>query len=335
MNIVVSYMNFTSCKTGYNECYGSDVKNKSISCFPRNYGEGNIVCVCNVTHCDNIEPISEDEMNPRTVHVIESNKDGARFKVSTLNANQLVQKSHADGVVIRINRNVTFQSLLGFGAAFTDAAGMTTTSLGPELTKLIIQNYWSSKGLQYTIGRIVIGGCDFSLRKYTYDDDADGDMDLNHFNLTQEDFDYKVNKIIFSFHHFQILFHPLSHKSSHSQLNKRIQIHDSILSFPSFSLCHWTHLKSFSTNFKKIDWSVFRISNSNQIAARHEIKISWMIFLIHGEYVYMTRVREVRERGIKMRKRGWERSWHKESKIIGQIPGYIFTPFKSTELDRI
>lgn len=172
------------------------LKDGSVSCFAREYGDG-IVCVCNSTHCDHIEPIKDEDLKPDILHVIESNKDGARFLTSTLNVKQ--RSENRPGVVIRINRNSTYQSLLGFGAAFTDSAGITTTSLGPELTKVIIDNYWSSKGLQYTIGRIVIGGCDFSPRKYTYDDDADGDMELNHFNLTQEDFDYKVNNIIFPF----------------------------------------------------------------------------------------------------------------------------------------
>lgn len=162
--------------------------------------------------------------------MIESSKEGARFKTSTLNVDRRIESvDWNQRVTITINRNETFQSLIGFGAAFTDAAGITSTSLGSELTKLIINNYWSEKGLQYSIGRIVIGGCDFSPRKYTYDDDADGDMDLDHFNLTQEDFDYKVNTIIILSHlslskdsflfqrktHLQILPHLSSYKHFH------------------------------------------------------------------------------------------------------------------------
>ena len=46
-------------------------------------------------------------------------------------------------------------------------------------------------GLGYTIGRVPVASCDFSARKYSYDD-TDQDFALNNFNLTNEDFQYKV-----------------------------------------------------------------------------------------------------------------------------------------------
>ena len=41
------------------------------------------------------------------------------------------------------------------------------------------------------MGRVNIGGCDFSERKYTYVD-TPGDVDLDTFELQVEDLDYKV-----------------------------------------------------------------------------------------------------------------------------------------------
>ena len=37
-----------------------------------------------------------------------------------------------------------------------------------------------------------MAGSDFSTRPYSYDD-VEGDVDLVHFQLTQEDYDYKVS----------------------------------------------------------------------------------------------------------------------------------------------
>lgn len=54
------------------------------------------------------------------------------------------------------------------------------------------RSYFSKDGIELNFGRVPIGGCDFSTRTYTYDDDHEGDSNLSNFNLTSEDFDYKV-----------------------------------------------------------------------------------------------------------------------------------------------
>lgn len=100
------------------------------------------------------------------------------------NANPTVQ--------LTIDRNMTYQSILGFGGAFTDAAGINILSLPPQLSKQIIDNYYSTNGIEYTIGRVPVGGCDFSTRPYTYNDNQDGDFNLDHFALADEDMKYKV-----------------------------------------------------------------------------------------------------------------------------------------------
>lgn len=52
--------------------------------------------------------------------------------------------------------------------------------------------YYDPKaGSKYTLGRIPIGGTDFSTRPYTYDDVANGTT-LKHFSLAQEDYNFKI-----------------------------------------------------------------------------------------------------------------------------------------------
>lgn len=53
------------------------------------------------------------------------------------------------------------------------------------------RSYFSPEGLEYNLCRIPIAGCDFSTRPYSYDD-VPGDVDLVNFNLTMEDYVYKV-----------------------------------------------------------------------------------------------------------------------------------------------
>lgn len=43
------------------------------------------------------------------------------------------------------------------------------------------------------MARVPIGGTDFSTRKYAYNELPIGDANLTNFNLSQEDYNYKVN----------------------------------------------------------------------------------------------------------------------------------------------
>lgn len=61
------------------------------------------------------------------------------------------------------------------------------------LFHLSYRAYYSPEGLEYNLGRVPIGGTDFSTHPYTYDDLSEGeDPALHHFSLTSEDIKYKV-----------------------------------------------------------------------------------------------------------------------------------------------
>uniref|UniRef100_A0A1I7YYR4 Glucosylceramidase n=1 Tax=Steinernema glaseri TaxID=37863 RepID=A0A1I7YYR4_9BILA len=81
--------------------------------------------------------------------------------------------------------------MIGFGAAFTDSAGFNLNTLTPDAQKLLLESYFSDKGLEYSTGRVPIASCDFSLKEYSYLD-TPNDFELNTFSLTSEDFDYKI-----------------------------------------------------------------------------------------------------------------------------------------------
>ena len=48
--------------------------------MPRNYGAENIVCVCNATYCDTVDPITP--LQSRTYVAYTSSKTGVRFNKS-------------------------------------------------------------------------------------------------------------------------------------------------------------------------------------------------------------------------------------------------------------
>ena len=62
----------------------------------------------------------------------------------------------------------------------------------PFIQIALVRSYYDPRGLDYNVGRINMGGCDFSVRGYTYLD-TEGDILLETFSLQEEDLVYKVD----------------------------------------------------------------------------------------------------------------------------------------------
>ncbi|MGD9909208.1 MAG: glycoside hydrolase family 30 beta sandwich domain-containing protein [Candidatus Izemoplasmatales bacterium] len=91
---------------------------------------------------------------------------------------------------IKINKNVKFQQMLGFGGAFTESACYNLYRVNSEVRKKALELYFDPEiGIGYTIGRVSIHGCDFSLSSYTYIEE--GDKELKTFDISR-DFNYVI-----------------------------------------------------------------------------------------------------------------------------------------------
>ncbi|XP_064474559.1 lysosomal acid glucosylceramidase-like isoform X3 [Ornithodoros turicata] len=99
--------------------------------------------------------------------------------------------SETNPVVLKINATHTYQEILGFGGAFTDAFGINIKSLPSRMQDDLLRSYYSAEGLSYNLGRIPMASTDFSIRLYTYLDDP-GDFNLTKFGLAQEDYRLKI-----------------------------------------------------------------------------------------------------------------------------------------------
>lgn len=149
------------------------------------------VCVCNSSHCDRTPHHVTSSLPVGVAHVVTSTSHSERFNPSR---GQFVQE---DDVLrpprekIVINTGVTYQTIKGFGAAFTDAAAINWHQLSQATRDHFVTSYYSPQGLEYNIGRIPMAACDFSERIYTYDDVAD-DFKLEQFALAEEDLNYKI-----------------------------------------------------------------------------------------------------------------------------------------------
>ena len=94
-------------------------------------------------------------------------------------------------ISITLDDSKTYQTIIGFGAAFTDATGYNFVNLSSDIQKQIVEAYWGEKGISYTVGRVPVASCDFSVHEYSYCD-TDGDFNMTTWALTPEDFNYKI-----------------------------------------------------------------------------------------------------------------------------------------------
>ncbi|XP_056630143.1 lysosomal acid glucosylceramidase-like [Diorhabda sublineata] len=158
------------------------------SCIAKDFGNGSPICVCNSTHCDTLESIAKVSA-PNYIGYA-SNKEGLRFAKE----NGKFETSKDDAKNIISIGTETFQEIFGFGGAFTDSTGFNIKSLTEDLQEKILRAYYTEEGLEYNTGRVPIGGTDFSTHGYSYCDteNDEPDPELKHFNLTQDDYDYKI-----------------------------------------------------------------------------------------------------------------------------------------------
>ncbi|KAJ8927687.1 hypothetical protein NQ314_019823 [Rhamnusium bicolor] len=117
--------------------------------------------------------------------------------ISQVNLDQVIilgkdifQQKKDSFTTIKINKR-QYQSIVGFGGAFTDATGINIRSLPEGAQKKLLESYFGENGIKYSICRVPIGGTDFSTRPYSYDDHPN-DVNLEHFELQQEDFFNKI-----------------------------------------------------------------------------------------------------------------------------------------------
>jgi glucosylceramidase len=79
-----------------------------------------------------------------------------------------------------------FQTLEGFGGAFTEAAAVTWQKLSPVRQEEVLKNYFDSEqGHGYTLCRVHLNSCDFSLGNYAHVE-TPGDVDLAGFNIGRD-----------------------------------------------------------------------------------------------------------------------------------------------------
>jgi glucosylceramidase len=199
----------------------------SLPCAIKSVSTG-IVCVCNSTYCDTLDvklPVKAGE-----VLIVSTSKSGLRFRTghgkfnekkisiphgdffygsSAENHSPYMKKfmkivKQIDGindpidnvVNVALDRNEKFQKIIGFGGAFTGAVSYNLKQLSKEVQDHIYHSYYSKDtGIGYNLMRIPIGGCDFDLAPWAYNEHPEHDPYLTNFtHLDERDLD-KIQQI--------------------------------------------------------------------------------------------------------------------------------------------
>ena len=69
--------------------------------------------------------------------------------------------------VINVYPQVKYQTIDGFGGAFTEASAHNYMAMSEAKKAEMIEAYFGEDGLKYNIGRVHMNSCDFGLGNYT------------------------------------------------------------------------------------------------------------------------------------------------------------------------
>lgn len=110
---------------------------------------------------------------------IETNKEkNVYFEVTKIKPKKMHKQIEKN--VVNIYPDVTYQKFYGFGGAITEATAYNYSLLPEEKKKQFMQDYFGD--LNYSLCRLTIGSCDFSLSYYTYSKKRD----LSDFSIARD-----------------------------------------------------------------------------------------------------------------------------------------------------
>uniref|UniRef100_A0A1I8P631 Glucosylceramidase n=1 Tax=Stomoxys calcitrans TaxID=35570 RepID=A0A1I8P631_STOCA len=93
----------------------------------------------------------------------------------------LPQQQSDSSASITVDRSVTYQKIIGFGGALTGSVSYLLNKLDPKLQDHLYKSYFHNDGIGYNILRTSIGGCDFDLEPWAYNEMPQNDAQLSNF----------------------------------------------------------------------------------------------------------------------------------------------------------
>uniref|UniRef100_A0A0A1XGL7 Glucosylceramidase n=1 Tax=Zeugodacus cucurbitae TaxID=28588 RepID=A0A0A1XGL7_ZEUCU len=210
--------------------YNKFTAGASSDCMPRRTKYG-LVCVCTAEHCDYLE---NPQPSSNEIALISSSKEGLRFAVSKLSFGEINTKTQTNtetslkvdeedfknsavivdsrqtfaqllldttdrltsrSLKLRVNRSVEYQKIAGFGGAFTGTVSHLLGLLDQKLQDHIYKSYYHKDGVGFNMLRTPIGGCDFDLAPWAYNEEPRDDPKLSNFKKLDPRDEIKVEQM--------------------------------------------------------------------------------------------------------------------------------------------
>ncbi len=120
-------------------------------------------------------------LGPELADFVQTSASGDRFKV--LPPVRFHKGKPVKGLVLKVDPSNLRQSLEGVGGALTESSAFVLAHLPIGARRDLLDRIFSSRGARFTMARVPIGACDFSVAgKFSYDD-VSGDVALRHFSI--------------------------------------------------------------------------------------------------------------------------------------------------------
>ncbi len=121
----------------------------------------------------------------KKVHVVQTAKDTDDRLTQKVDLTLLSESTEAPHS-ISIDASQFFQTMEGFGGAFTESTAVTFYKLPVEKQAEVLRAYFDpTAGHGYTLCRTHMSSCDFSAGNYAYDE-VEGDHELQHFSIERD-----------------------------------------------------------------------------------------------------------------------------------------------------
>jgi glucosylceramidase len=151
---------------------------------------------CTLSSCDSVPPLDPADFPSHDSAVLyQTSQNGDRLSKYPLSFSPHDSGRAAKHIVL--DPLQTYQEITGFGGALTDSAALTIAQLkDPKLQDLLLSSYYSTSGIEYSLARVPMASCDFSLGVYSYDD-VENDYNLENFSIDVDRTDYTGQKLSF------------------------------------------------------------------------------------------------------------------------------------------
>lgn len=124
-------------------------------------------------------------MNCRQITTFAANGTGYPVENTLPVTPEADEPRHLESGVINLYPDITYQTIQGFGGAMTDSAAYLLSTLPPQARQEAMDLLFTEKGNRFSIIRVPLDSCDYSLEEYQAVADPVADPEWKTFDMTR------------------------------------------------------------------------------------------------------------------------------------------------------